>query len=43
LLKANTSPFETAWRCGYSDLSNFNRAFKGWLGKTPAQYQKQTS
>lgn len=42
LLTENVSPFETAWRCGYSDLSNFNRAFKGWLGMTPSQYQNQS-
>ncbi|WP_163132736.1 AraC family transcriptional regulator [Agarivorans sp. Alg241-V36] len=40
MLKANLTPFETAWRCGYSDLSNFNRAFKGWHNQTPAQYQR---
>ncbi|MBY5991365.1 helix-turn-helix domain-containing protein [Ferrimonas balearica] len=34
------SPTETAWHCGYSDLSNFNRAFIGWTGITPSQYQK---
>jgi AraC-like DNA-binding protein len=41
LLSNQTSPFETAWRCGYTDLSNFNRAFKGWMKQTPAQYQSQ--
>ncbi|WP_237486909.1 helix-turn-helix domain-containing protein [Vibrio hippocampi] len=43
LLSENLSPSETAWRCGYNDLSNFNRAFKGWVGQTPAQYQRQAS
>ncbi|WGV97987.1 helix-turn-helix domain-containing protein [Vibrio sp. YMD68] len=41
LLREKISPFETAWRCGYTDLSNFNRAFKGWMKQTPAQYQSQ--
>ncbi|MCL9773763.1 helix-turn-helix domain-containing protein [Vibrio methylphosphonaticus] len=40
LLANGVSPFETGWRCGYSDLSNFNRAFKAWSGKTPSQFQK---
>lgn len=29
-----------AERLGYSDLRTFNRAFKRWLGQTPAQYQQ---
>ncbi|WP_432454666.1 MULTISPECIES: helix-turn-helix domain-containing protein [unclassified Agarivorans] len=40
LLREGVSPFETAWLCGYNDLSNFNRAFKGWLKQTPSQYQR---
>lgn len=41
LLKQKFSPYEIAWQCGYTDLSNFNRAFKGWTGETPSQYQKK--
>ncbi|MFA0438975.1 hypothetical protein BCU70_09785 [Vibrio sp. 10N.286.49.C2] len=37
------SPSETAWRCGYNDPSNFNRAFIGWTGQTPARYQALNS
>ena len=32
---------EVAERLGYADLSTFNRAFRRWLGQTPAQYRKQ--
>ncbi|WP_194435221.1 helix-turn-helix domain-containing protein [Vibrio fluminensis] len=39
-LESGTTPFETAWRCGFNDLSNFNRAFKSWSHVTPAQYKK---
>ncbi|EGU45542.1 hypothetical protein VII00023_12421, partial [Vibrio ichthyoenteri ATCC 700023] len=34
-------PEEVAWLCGYSDLSNFNRAFKVWQGCSPSQYRKK--
>lgn len=27
---------------GYSDVANFNRAFKRWTGTTPGQYRKQS-
>ncbi|MET2851699.1 AraC family transcriptional regulator [Vibrio owensii] len=39
LTQGQLTPFETAWQCGYNDLSNFNRAFKAWTGQTPAQYR----
>lgn len=29
-----------AEQLGYSDVANFNRAFKRWTGTTPAQYRK---
>ncbi|MGR5542431.1 helix-turn-helix domain-containing protein, partial [Vibrio campbellii] len=32
---------DVAWESGYSDLSNFNRAFKTWTGMTPSMYRKQ--
>lgn len=41
LTQDGLSPEEAAWRCGYNDLSNFNRAFRVWLNMTPAQYRKQ--
>ncbi|MGF1735180.1 helix-turn-helix domain-containing protein [Photobacterium satsumensis] len=32
---------EVAWRVGYDDLSNFNRAFKNWTGHTAPAYRRQ--
>ena len=29
-----------AERLGYSDVANFNRAFKRWTGTTPGQYRR---
>jgi AraC-like DNA-binding protein len=34
-------PQDVAWRCGYNDLSNFNRAFKSWNDCTPSQFRKR--
>ncbi|GAA4503417.1 helix-turn-helix domain-containing protein [Pseudaeromonas paramecii] len=34
---------EIAWRCGYSDLANFNRAFVGWAGLRPASYRRSVT
>ena len=31
---------DIAWRVGYTDLSNFNRAFKGWTNMTAPAYRK---
>lgn len=31
---------EISWQVGYSDLSNFNRAFKRWTGVTAPSYRK---
>ncbi|UPQ89421.1 AraC family transcriptional regulator [Vibrio sinaloensis] len=41
LTQDGLSPDETSWRCGYNDLSNFNRAFRSWLNMTPAQYRRK--
>ncbi|MGR5117469.1 helix-turn-helix domain-containing protein [Vibrio astriarenae] len=42
LLATSTLPTsDVAWESGYSDLSNFNRAFKTWTGMTPSMYRKQ--
>ncbi|PMG80508.1 hypothetical protein BCU83_10750 [Vibrio breoganii] len=41
LAKEHLLPEAVAWHCGYSDLSNFNRAFKVWQGCTPSQYRKK--
>lgn len=40
LLNQQCPPYEVAWQSGYTDLSNFNRAFKSWTDQTPAQYQR---
>ena len=32
---------EVAWRVGYDDLSNFNRAFKNWTGETAPAYRRK--
>ncbi|QIA63073.1 helix-turn-helix domain-containing protein [Vibrio astriarenae] len=30
---------DIAWRSGYNDLSNFNRAFKAWTGESPSSFR----
>ena len=41
LLEADALNIERiAEQLGYSDVANFNRAFKRWTGTTPAQYRK---
>ncbi|QIA63283.1 helix-turn-helix domain-containing protein [Vibrio astriarenae] len=40
LLRETALPIEEiGWKVGYNDLSNFNRAFKGWAGLSPAVYR----
>lgn len=40
LLRETALPIEEiGWKVGYNDLSNFNRAFKGWAGVSPAVYR----
>jgi len=41
LLTKNTTPIiEIAFLLGFSDQSNFSRAFKLWTGKTPKQFRE---
>lgn len=40
LLQTQDSLERVAEALGYSDVANFNRAFKRWTGTTPAQYRK---
>ncbi|MGI9276439.1 MAG: helix-turn-helix domain-containing protein [Endozoicomonas sp.] len=40
LINTRLSVQDIAWRVGYSDLSNFNRAFKGWTRMTAPAYRK---
>ncbi|CAK3918053.1 helix-turn-helix domain-containing protein [Vibrio crassostreae] len=39
--ETNLSVQEISWQLGYSDLSNFNRAFKGWVGTTAPSYRSR--
>jgi len=32
---------EVSYLIGFSNLSNFNRAFKRWTGKTPGDYRSR--
>ncbi|MCL9774955.1 helix-turn-helix domain-containing protein [Vibrio methylphosphonaticus] len=41
LRESDLSVQEISWQVGYSDLSNFNRAFKSWVGSTPPEYRRQ--
>lgn len=41
LVNSDFTVKQIAWRCGYSDLANFNRAFKVWTGITAPAYRKE--
>lgn len=41
LLSADHDIGEVTQQLGFSDRSSFERAFKGWLGITPAQFREQ--
>ena len=41
LEKDDVSVIEVSESCGFSNLSNFNRAFKKITGKTPREYRKE--
>ena len=40
LLKTTLNVLEISERCGYSEVSYFNRLFKSATGKTPSEYRK---
>jgi AraC-like DNA-binding protein len=43
LLRQHTLSVEqVAERLGYSDVSNFGRAFRRWTGLTPAAFRKDS-
>lgn len=42
-LKEGRRPIkDVAYSLGFADLSNFTRAFRGWFGMSPREYQKTT-
>lgn len=43
LRQSNRSLVEITFRLGFSDQSNFSKAFKRWTGLTPGQYREQHS
>ncbi|TCJ68166.1 UNVERIFIED_ORG: helix-turn-helix protein, partial [Dietzia maris] len=40
LLDRSTSVSEVAAELGYSDLTNFSHAFKGWTGSSPSHFRR---
>lgn len=42
LLETDLSVLEISYQVGYTDLSNFNRAFKRWTGLTAPRYRTQS-
>jgi AraC-like DNA-binding protein len=42
LLRSALSVEQVAERMGYSDVSNFGRAFRRWTGTSPAAYRRET-
>ena len=42
LLNTKDSIMNISGKCGYNSLSNFNRTFKRFTGKTPRQYRTTT-
>jgi len=43
LRSSDSTVLAVSERCGFNNLSNFNRAFKRTLGKTPTEYRKSFS
>ncbi|QIA65671.1 helix-turn-helix domain-containing protein [Vibrio astriarenae] len=43
LTETDLSTSDIAWESGYSDLSNFNRAFKAWTGTTPSAFRRKAT
>jgi AraC-like DNA-binding protein len=41
LVTETTKIVDVALECGFSDISNFNRAFRGEFGTTPTSYRKR--
>lgn len=41
LLKSDESIAEISYRCGYQNLTNFNKFFKHIVGKTPSEFKRE--
>jgi len=41
MTQSRLSITEIAFMLGFSDLSNFIRAFKRWTGKSPTEFKRQ--
>ena len=43
LIKQKRSITDTALKLGFSDSSNFSRAFVNWFGQSPSQFKAQAN
>ncbi len=41
LLESDITISEVCYKCGFNNLSNFNRIFKKYIGTTPSEYRKE--
>jgi AraC-like DNA-binding protein len=42
LLETDRNIIDISWRCGFSNLSNFNRQFKALKGASPRQFRRKS-
>ena len=43
LKRTDSNILDLAYRCGFNNSANFNRAFKQRTGQTPSEFRKQVS